>query len=58
MPELIEKLQNTKSYVVTEIGDGGEKETTITNYRAINSRSHEADVVKEIANAEVVSSAD
>ena len=52
---LIEQLQNTKSYTVTEIGTEGTKENTITNYRAINSKTHEADVVKEISEADVVS---
>lgn len=54
MDKLIEQLQSTKSYTVTEIG----KETkvnTITNYRAINSKTHEADAVKEISTADLVS---
>ena len=54
MDSIIEKLQATKSYTVTEIGGEGEKVNTITNYRAINSKTHEADVIKEIASADLV----
>ena len=54
MDSIIEKLQSTKSYTVTEIGGEGEKVNTITNYRAINSKTHEADVIKEIASADLV----
>ena len=54
MDSIIDQLQKTKSYTVTEIGGEGEKENTITNYRAINSKYHEDDVVKEIASADLV----
>ncbi len=54
---IIEQLQKNKSFTVTEIGSDGEKVNTITNYRAINSKTHEADVVKEIGNAELVTCA-
>lgn len=54
---IIEQLQKNKSFTVTEIGGDGEKVNTITNYRAINSKTHEADVVKEIENAELVTCA-
>lgn len=53
--KLIEELQNHKSYKVTEIGGEGEKVNIITNYRAINSKTHETDVVREIATADMVS---
>lgn len=39
---------------MTEIGGEGEKVNTIKNYRAINSKTHEADVVEEIATADLV----
>ena len=55
MDDLINKLQNTKSYTVTEIGGEGEKVNTITGYRAINSKTHEKDVINEIATADIVS---
>ena len=55
MDDLINKLQNTKSYTVTEIGGEGEKINTITGYRAINSKTHEQDVINEIATADIVS---
>ena len=54
MDSIIEQLQKTKSYTVTEIGGESEKTNTITNYRAINSKTHEADVIKEIASADIV----
>lgn len=57
MDSIIELLQKNKSYTVTEIGGDGEKVNTITNYRAINSKTHEADVIKEIASAEIVGNA-
>ncbi|CAK4030822.1 Mannitol-1-phosphate 5-dehydrogenase [Lecanosticta acicola] len=55
--KLIESLQNAPSYDVTEIGPDGEKKFTIKNYRAINSKTHEDDVVKEIATADTVTCA-
>ena len=55
MESIIEQLQKTKEYTVTEIGGEGEKVNKITNYRAINSKTHEADVVKEITEADLVS---
>ncbi|KAJ5362921.1 hypothetical protein N7541_003765 [Penicillium brevicompactum] len=57
MDKIIDALQNTKSYQVTEVSDEGEATKTITNYRAINSKTHEADVIKEISTAEVVTCA-
>jgi len=57
MDTIIEQLQKTPSYTVTEIGDDGEREFTIDHYRAINSK-HEMDkVVHEIATADVVTCA-
>lgn len=55
MDKLIEQLQQTPKYTVTEIGGEGDKVNTITNYRAINSKTHEADAVKEISSADLVS---
>lgn len=37
-----------------EVGTEGTTENTITNYRAINSKTHEEDLIKEIATADVV----
>lgn len=54
--KLIESLQAQKSYTVTEIGAEGEKVNTIDNYRAINSKTNEADAVDEIASADLVGS--
>lgn len=55
MDSIIEQLQKNTSYTVTEIGAEGTKVNTITNYRAINSKYQEAEVVKEIASADLVS---
>lgn len=54
MDNLIESLQNSKSYKVIQVGAEGNSESVITNYRAINSKTHEADVIKEITTADVV----
>ncbi|RMZ73536.1 mannitol-1-phosphate 5-dehydrogenase [Pyrenophora seminiperda CCB06] len=57
MDSIIESLQKTKTYTVTEIGDDGERKFTIDHYRAINSK-HEMDkVIEEIATADVVTCA-
>lgn len=55
MDSIIDQLQKQKEYTVTEIGGDGEKVNKITNYRAINSKYHEADVIKEISTADLVS---
>jgi mannitol-1-phosphate 5-dehydrogenase len=57
MDSIIEALQKQDSYTVTEVDDKGEKSKTIKNYRAINSKYHEQDVVKEISEADVVTCA-
>ncbi|KAI9682680.1 MAG: hypothetical protein M1829_006667 [Trizodia sp. TS-e1964] len=57
MDSVINQLQAQPSYTITEVGAEGEKTTTITNYRAINSKTHEADVIKEITTADLVTCA-
>lgn len=54
VPAVVDKLNETKSYKVIEVGTEGTVEETITNYRAINSRTHESDLIEEIATADVV----
>jgi len=54
--ELIGELASTPSYVVTEVGDGASV-WTVDNYRALNSATHEADVIAEIATADIVTTA-
>jgi len=54
MDKLIEDLQKSKSYKVIQVGAEGNSESVITNYRAINSKTHEADVIEEITTADVV----
>jgi mannitol-1-phosphate 5-dehydrogenase len=54
--ELIGALQAQSSYLVHEIGEGA-RDHVVDGYRAINSRTHEADVIAEIAKADVVTTA-
>ncbi|KJR82057.1 mannitol-1-phosphate 5-dehydrogenase [Sporothrix schenckii 1099-18] len=51
---IINQLNDNKSYNVYEVGSDGTSETTITNYRAINSKTHEAELIEEIASADLV----
>lgn len=50
----IDTLNKTPEYKVIEVGKEGTEEKVISNYRAINSKTHEADVIKAIAEADVV----
>jgi mannitol-1-phosphate 5-dehydrogenase len=54
--ELIDALASTPDYTVTEVGEGG-TQWTVDNYRALNSATHEAEVVAEIAAADIVTTA-
>lgn len=54
MPEIVDKLNSEKSYKVIEVGTEGTLEETITNYRAINSRTHPNELIDEISTADVV----
>lgn len=54
VPEVVDKLNSTKEYKVIEVGTEGTVEETITNYRAINSRTNPDELVDEIATADVV----
>ena len=54
--ELIDALAASSSYLVREVGAGAST-STVTGYRALNSATHEADVVAEIATADVVTTA-
>ena len=51
---VVNQLNAQPSYKVIEVGADGTSESTITNYRAINSKTHEDDLVREIASADVV----
>jgi len=55
--DLINRINATKSYKITEVGEDGEKSKTITNYRALNSKYSMDEVVKCIADADVVTCA-
>jgi mannitol-1-phosphate 5-dehydrogenase len=54
---LIETLQKTPSYEVTEIGPEGETKFTISNFRALNSKYEMEKVIDEIATADTVTCA-
>jgi len=54
--ELIESLATTPTYEVHEVGRNS-RTFTVGNYRAINSATHESDVIAEIASAEIVTTA-
>jgi mannitol-1-phosphate 5-dehydrogenase len=51
---LVDALNATPSYKVIEVGTEGTDTKVITNYRAINSKTHEAELIDEIATADVV----
>lgn len=51
---LIDKINSSSSYKVIEVGTDGTTESSITNYRAINSKTHEGELIKEISTADVV----
>jgi len=54
MDSVIDQLNASKSYKVIQVGSEGTSTTTITNYRAINSKLNEAQVIEEITTADVV----
>jgi mannitol-1-phosphate 5-dehydrogenase len=54
--ELIGALQAQPSYTVTAVGETTDSHV-VDNYRAINSATHEADVIAEIAAADIVTTA-
>ncbi len=54
--DIIAELQATASYHVHEVG-ADSKSSVVDNYRAINSRTHEADVVAAVATADLVTTA-
>jgi mannitol-1-phosphate 5-dehydrogenase len=53
---LIDALASTPTYVVKAVGADPHDET-VDGYRALNSRTHEADVIAEIAAADIVTTA-
>jgi len=54
--DLIDALSASTSYLVREVGAGASVRT-VDNYRALNSATHEFDVIDEIASAEIVTTA-
>jgi mannitol-1-phosphate 5-dehydrogenase len=54
--ELIDALNASPTYRVREVGVGGST-SVVDNYRALNSATHEAEVVAEIATADIVTTA-
>ena len=58
MDKIISSLQNSSSYQVTEVSEHhGEEVKTMSNYRAINSKTNESDAIKEVASADIVTCA-
>lgn len=55
--DLINRINDTKSYTITEVSAEGNKTKTITNYKAINSKHNMAETVDAIANADIVTCA-
>jgi len=55
--KLIDDINATKSYTITEVGNEGRKTKTITNYKALNSKTHMDDVVDTISKADIVTCA-
>lgn len=55
--DLIDRINNTPSYTITEVGEDGEKTKEITNYKAINSKTHLDDAINAIAEADIVTCA-
>src|SRR2546423_2346908 len=55
--QLVDDINATKSYTVTEVGADGERSFTIDNYIAINSKYHEAECIDEISKADIVTCA-
>lgn len=54
--DLIDALASSESYTVHEVGDGG-GERTVTGFRAVNSATHETELIAEIQTAAVVTTA-
>ncbi|KAK2684480.1 hypothetical protein QWA68_016924 [Fusarium oxysporum] len=54
---LVDQLNTKKSYKVIEVSSVGTREIIITNYKAINPRTHENDLIREIMSADVVTCA-
>jgi len=54
MDSVIDQLNKSKFYKVIQVGAEGNSKSTITNYRAINSKNHKPDVINEIITADIV----
>lgn len=55
--DLINNINKTPSYTITEVSDEGESVKTITNYKALNSKTHMEEVVDTISKATIVTCA-
>ncbi|PNP86365.1 hypothetical protein FNYG_00292 [Fusarium nygamai] len=55
--KLVDQLNTKKSYKVIEVSGKGTREMIITNYKAINPRTNENDLIREIVSADVVTCA-
>ncbi len=55
-PQLIQALTDADSYTVHEVGDGA-RDHLVTQFRAINSAEDEAGLVREVATADIITTA-
>jgi mannitol-1-phosphate 5-dehydrogenase len=55
--DLVDQINNTPSYTVTEVGADGEHTKTITNYTALNTKYHMDEAIKTISEADIVTCA-
>jgi len=51
---IVDKLNASKSYDVIQVGSDGDDDSVVTNYRAINSRTNEKELIREIKTADIV----
>jgi mannitol-1-phosphate 5-dehydrogenase len=54
MDKLIKELHENKSYKVIQVDSESDSESEVSNYRAINSKTNQDDIIQEIATADIV----
>ena len=57
MESATKALNDAPSYQVTEVSEDGEDTISVSNFRAVNSKTNQQDAVKEVASADVVTCA-
>lgn len=51
---MVDQLNKRKSYKVIQVGNEGDHETVITNFKAINTKINEEEAIEEIKSADIV----